>query len=278
MAAEMIKIDSSNFLVEVDQMRETCAKLALTKHYAKMGPDGIFAVLMMARTLNLNPFDALNGGLYTVNGKVEMSARMMNELIRRAGHSISKDPKSDHTICILHGKRVDNGDTWTSSFSIAEAKAAGVYRAGTPWEKWPSDMTFARALSRLGRQLFADVIKGCYVEGELQEVEDAKWSAPVNMMQEAALALPELTISDDQVAEIMKYLCDDPEALTSIVKIARIDSLDQLPVARYAKCLAWAKQRSDERIEKEMAMTQAEPEPTIITMDELMSKTEVADV
>lgn len=277
MAAEMIKIDSSNFLVEVDQMRETCAKLAQTKHYAKMGPDGIFAVLMMARTLNLNPFDALNGGLYSVNGKVEMSARMMNELIRRAGHSITKDPKSDHTICILHGKRADNGDTWSESFSIAEAKTAGVYRAGTPWEKYPKDMLFARALSRLARQLWPDVIKGCYIESELSEAEEAKWSPAVAVMQESA-ALPELTISHDQVAEIMKYLCDDQEALSSIVKIARIESLDQLPVARYAKCLAWAKQRSDERMEKEMAMTSAEPDPQIITMDELMAKTEVADV
>ncbi|WP_044881403.1 hypothetical protein [Neochlamydia sp. EPS4] len=64
-----------------------------------------------------------------------MSAFMMNQLIRQAGHSISKDPKFDDTQCILQGKRTDTGDTWTKIFSIADAKRAGIYREGTGWTK-----------------------------------------------------------------------------------------------------------------------------------------------
>src|ERR1044072_1767548 len=56
-----------------------------------------------------------------------------------------------------------------SSFTIEEASRAGLIRDGGAWRKTPSDMLFARALSRIGRRLFADCIGGFYIEGELQE-------------------------------------------------------------------------------------------------------------
>ena len=156
-----------NALVELTNTTALCKKLLELKHYSKMGPEGVFAIVEKARSLGINPMEALNGGFYFVQGKVEMSAQMMNSLVRQARHSITKDRRSDDTVCILHGKRADTGDTWTESFSIEEAKRAGVYKAGGPWQKYPRDMLFARALSRLARQLFPDVVKGCYVEGEL---------------------------------------------------------------------------------------------------------------
>lgn len=162
-------VDFSQSLVALETTQQLCQALMKTSHYAKMGLEGIFAIVAKARSLNIDPLDALNGGLYCIQGKVEMSGQMMNCLIRQAGHSVTKDSKSDDTICILHGKRVDNQDTWTESFSIAEAKRAGIYNERSPWGKYPRDMLFARALSRLARQLFPDVIKGCYVEGEISQ-------------------------------------------------------------------------------------------------------------
>jgi hypothetical protein len=143
-----------------------CEALLKTPHYAKIGPEGIFAVIETSKSLGIDPRQALGGGLYYVKGKVEMSARMMNSIIRSHKHSITRDPKSDDTICILHGKRADNGDEWTESFSIQEAARAGL--TGTPvWKNYQRDMLFARALSRLARQLFPDVIGNVYVEGEI---------------------------------------------------------------------------------------------------------------
>lgn len=152
---------------DIQETRVLVDSLLKTKHYQRLGPEGIFAIIQKAKATNVNPLDALNGGMYYVQGKVEMSAFMMNQLIRQAGHSISKDEQSDDTVCILHGKRVDTGDTWTEIFSIDDAKRAGIYREGTGWTKYPRNMLFARALSNLARMLFPDVIQGCYVEGEL---------------------------------------------------------------------------------------------------------------
>lgn len=152
-------------LVEFENAQKLTKMLLQTKHYSKMGEEGIFAIVQKAKSIGMDPLDALNGAMYFTNGRVELSANAMNYLIRAAGHSITKDAKSTHEVCILHGKRKDNGDTWTASFSITEAKKAGIFR--NVWEKYTDDMLFARALTRLARQLFPDVIKGCYVEGEV---------------------------------------------------------------------------------------------------------------
>jgi len=161
----------SNDLVALREEQKTmdclCNQLLETKHYNKIGYAGLYAIMAKAKALGLNPLNAINDQLYYVHGRVEMLSSTMNQLIRMAGHSITKDPKSNDEICILHGRRVDNGDTWTESFSIAEAKRAGLVKHDSGWMKYPRDMLFARALSRLARQLFPDVIKGCYVRLEV---------------------------------------------------------------------------------------------------------------
>ena len=164
MNQEVSKIDNS--LMELQNTQKLCQTLMESPHYKKIGDEGIYAIVEMAKSVGINPLLALNGGMYFVHGKVEMSALMMNTLIRQSGHSITKDKKSDGTICILHGKRSDTGDTWVESFSVEDAKTAGIYR--NQWLKYPKDMLFARALSRLARQLFPDIIKGCYVQGEIE--------------------------------------------------------------------------------------------------------------
>jgi hypothetical protein len=71
----------------------------------------------------------------------------------------------------LIGKRTDTGETQTASFSIEEAQRAGLIKQGGGWTKFPKDMCFARALSRLARQLFSDVIGMGYVEGEISQAD-----------------------------------------------------------------------------------------------------------
>ena len=161
--------DISRQMAELDRSKNLCKKLMETKHYAKMGEEGIYAIVSKARSLGVDPLDALNGSLYFVQGKVGMSSEMMASLIRQKGHNIVKDPKSNNDICILHGKRADNGDTWTCTFSMDDARRAGL--AKNMYEKYPSVMIYNRCMSMLARQLFPDVIKGAgYTMDELKEI------------------------------------------------------------------------------------------------------------
>lgn len=165
-----------------------------SKMYRGIGDKaGVMMIMLAARELGIPPMQALNKGLNIIQGAVEISARMMNAMIRRAGHSI-KIIKSDDITCTLEGKRSDNGDTATVTYGIEDAKKAGLVKVGGGWTKNPTDMCFARALSRLARQLFSDVIGIGYVEGEItqavqqepQLVEDAEVIDEQQEMQDSA--------------------------------------------------------------------------------------------
>lgn len=151
---------------------QTMSKQAVdSKMYRGIGDQaGVMMIMLAARELNIPPVMALNGGLNIIQGKVEISARMMNALIRKRGHSINIKESTDEK-CILEGTRCDNGDTATVTYSVQDAQKAGLIKNGGGWTKCPKDMCFARALSRLARQLFSDVIGIGYVEGEIKAVE-----------------------------------------------------------------------------------------------------------
>jgi hypothetical protein len=131
----------------------------------------IFMVLLAARELGVSPMLALNGGIWNIQGKIEISSRLMNGLIRRAGHSI-KIIISNDIVCTLLGTRSD-GDSFETSFSMDDAIKAGL-AGGNVWKKYPADMLYNRCMSRLARRLFPDVIGNSYVEGELREAKEVE--------------------------------------------------------------------------------------------------------
>ena len=231
-------VNYNSYIEEFNGTKKLCTELMRTAHYARITEPGIYAIVERARSIGVNPFEALNGGMYFVKGKVEMSAAMMNRLIRSKGHSITKDKKSDDTICILHGKRADNGDTWSESFSIKDAQTAGIY--GNVWKTYPKDMLFARALSRLARQLFSDVIGGCYVEDEIaclknnnnQNVEmDETTNEEIKVEEKPKL-------SEENYNNLLSIISRNPsfEAhINAALKNVNIDILSEMPQGLYEK-------------------------------------------
>lgn len=240
--------DTDTMIADIQNTTKMCQALMSSPHYKKMGGEGIFAIVEKAKSIGITPLDALNGGMYFVQGKVEMTSAMMNQLIRMNKHSVTKDKRSDDTICILHGKRADNGDTWVESFSLEDAKKAGIYR--NQWLKYPKDMLFARALSRLARQLFPDVIKGCYVQGEISDA--LPLNAPIVPPSEDKVISvtpdedkPE-AITDEQYQELEEWMGDSlilrQNILTFMKRKWGIETLQEMPVEIYDHAIKRAKQ------------------------------------
>ena len=177
----------------------TMAEQAVSsKMYKGIGEKaGVMMIMLSARELGISPMQALNGGLNIINGKVEISARMMSALIRKAGHQIIVKECAD-THCFLVGKRIDTGESISTCFSVADAQKAGLVKPGGGWIKFPKDMCFARALSRLARQLFSDVIGIGYVEGEIVSTGEAKISDIEGLVSEEITSIEELPIENEQ--------------------------------------------------------------------------------
>ena len=143
----------------------------LSKMYKGIGDESaVMMIMLAARELGLPPMQCLNGGINIINGKIEISARMMSAMVRRAGHTITIKESTDSS-CTLVGKRADNGELATATYTLVDAQRAGLVKTGGGWVKNPKDMCFARCISRLSRQLFSDVIGIGYVEGEIKASE-----------------------------------------------------------------------------------------------------------
>lgn len=155
--------NEEKMLSEVESTINFCKALMKNPLYAKNGEAGNFAIVQKAKSVGLDVLDALNGGMFYLNGKVEMYGMTMLAIIRKHKHSVTFDISENKVTAT--GRRADNGDCVTVSFSIDDAKRAGIMK-GT-YEKYPTDMLVWRCVSKLGRFLFSDILKGCYVMGEL---------------------------------------------------------------------------------------------------------------
>jgi hypothetical protein len=247
-------------LTEIEHTKKMCEALMKAPHYQKMGQDGIYAIVAKAKSLGMDPIEALNGGLYYVQGKVGMAAETMASRMRAAGHSITKDPKSTSTNCILNGKRGDNGDTWQVSFSVDDAKRAGIYNERGPWGKYPQMMTYNRAVSMLYRQLTPDLSKG--IGYEIDEVREI---ARAEIQDEKIQPIQDIiaTITQEQVDEINEIFENcEPDYLSKLWLSLRkppisIETISQLPAYLY------------DRIKVAALNNQKTPKEQPVSMDEL---------
>lgn len=236
--------DFTKQLIELDKIQDTCKKLLATKHYQSLGESGIHGIIARAKGLGIHPFEALNGMFYNVNGKIGMSTETMAALVRKRGHSITKDPKSNNEIVILHGKRADTGDTWTCSFSKADAEAAGLWN-GPTWKKYPQIMLYNRCMSMLFRQLFPDLSMGAgYVEDELKEIARVdEYRLPVTECEvikpvvEKEVAEPSISFAEtvDQLRAVLNECGSDYEV--KILEHYSVEHISKIPESEIGKVL-----------------------------------------
>lgn len=247
MTLELVQTSLQNSIQSVQNLKELSKMLMDTPHYKKYGAEGVFAIVSMANSLEIDAMEALNGALYYLNGKVGMSAELMARLVRRAGHSIQKDPKSDDTICILHGKRKDTGDTWSSSFSIMDAKRAGIYK--NTWEKYPAAMCYNRAMTFLFRQLFADLAKSAgYLPEELEEIKESELKRDEKVKTIEIPQVEKKFLSVPQQAEVKKIFEELPEVKSKVLTVLKmkdspnvLEQIEEINYERIVNCAVAAR-------------------------------------
>lgn len=156
---------------EMRALEAICKYAVESKYFQSLGGlPGVMCIAMYAREIGVAAMTAIMGGFSNVQGKITMSAELMHSLLRSNGVRL-KIIQSDTTRCEIYGKRSDTGDEYTSLYTIEDAKKANLVKSGGSWEKNPSDMLFARCISRLRRRLAPDIATKAYVEGELDDAE-----------------------------------------------------------------------------------------------------------
>lgn len=122
-------------------------------------PDEVAACILYGREVGIGPMMALRH-ISVIQGRPTTSAEFMRALVQGRGHRIEVVAWDD-LHCTLRGTRLGQGDaqvevTWT----MDDAKRAGLVKGGGAWVQYPRAMLLARATSELCRALFADVVSG----------------------------------------------------------------------------------------------------------------------
>lgn len=179
--------------------------VSLAEHFARSGyfkdaADVSKAVVKIVAGQELGiPAMAAMTGIHLIEGKPALSAGLVSALVLRSGRYSYHVVRSDDAGCEIEWFR-DGQAIGRSAFTMEEAKRAGV-GGKQNWQRYPSDMCFARAVTRGARRFCADVFLGAvYVPEELGgdvdpdtgEVIEVQVQRPTNGHAAPAPATPQV--------------------------------------------------------------------------------------
>jgi len=149
----------------------TLSKVAQeSNHFGVKNPAEAAVRIMYGQELGLTPIQSLMG-VVVIQGKPTLAANTVAALIKRTGRYNYRVAKWDATACELEftegGKPLG-----PVSFSLDDARKAGLIKQGGGWDKYPKAMLFARAVTQGARTYCPDVfLGGIYTPDELEEPE-----------------------------------------------------------------------------------------------------------
>lgn len=196
--AEIVKANSNSSatksaplaLIENFKAMQRIAQMAIASKLVLGADDGTpeekiaraTMMIMYGAELGMPPFSAMQN-LVCIRGRITYTAQYMAARIKSSRTHNYRVKKLSETICVVEMFE-RNGDKFESlgevSFSIEDARKAGLVKGGGNYDKYPSAMMFARAISKAARMhcphLFEgnaytpDDFDGVTIEGEVIEV------------------------------------------------------------------------------------------------------------
>lgn len=175
----------------------------LPTHYKS--PESVLTAILYGRELGFSPIRALNS-ITVIQGKPTLEAQALKSLAIAHGGKIKTIEWNDN-LCTLECIRGD----WTDSvtYTWADATKAGLTTKDN-WKRMPKPMLYARAVSTLVRNMFADILGGLYSREEMED------SSPVTIVRDVTPPKP-LSVEEDEIPAsfFVKPIVANPELPTT---------------------------------------------------------------
>jgi hypothetical protein len=159
--------------------------------------------LYYASELGLSPMAAAE--LTVINGRLFVGAALLRALARRAGYRVQRVTTSDNPIsCTARISVATTGEMLgESTFTIEDARTAGLIRDRSPWKTHPARMLWARASKNVIVDFAPEIALGIALDDELQEISpppdtDLPW---IEAHAAGERELPELPPEDEDVED-----------------------------------------------------------------------------
>lgn len=171
------------------------------------------AAILYGREVGLPPMTALNN-VNVIKGRPGLSAVIMRAQVLAAGHEIRQE-ESTSALCKLSGRRRGTDYWQTVTYSIDDARQAGLLQQNKNYEKNPRRMLRARATSELCELMFADVVRGMPSYEELEELDDDTPAGPPAATARAKVQRKTRTTKTDDGAAPLSGTDSSPAAPSS---------------------------------------------------------------
>lgn len=163
-------------------------------------PAAVAAAIMLGDELGIGPMQAL-AHVHVVEGRPAASAELMRALVLRAGHELWVEYADDHRAevrGVRHGTERVLSATWT----IDDARRAGLIRPRSGWQAYPRAMLTARATAELCRRAFPDAIAGLsYLAEELDDTQTSGGGADPAASPRRVTRRPRVTVESSTTGD-----------------------------------------------------------------------------
>jgi len=135
-------------------------------------PSACLVAMQFGASLGINPLQALQN-IAVINGRPSLWGDAALALVRASPlcESISEKREGETAICIVK-RRGESAQQRT--FSVNDAKRAGLWGKKGPWQEYPARMLQMRARSFALRDIFPDVLFGITIAEEAQDSIELK--------------------------------------------------------------------------------------------------------
>ena len=179
-------------------------ELAQSRLHAHRNPADVLFVILVGESLGLNAATALMN-IYNVNGMPAMKADLKLALAKRHPEYAGCEIDANTERCIVKMKRRnENGteESIISTFTIEDAKRAGLFPKKDNWRMYPQRMLKARAISYAVNDLFPDIVFGMLSSEEAQDIDRHTEKTMYEIIESEAEAIPG-SDTNDEFAELM---------------------------------------------------------------------------
>jgi len=179
-------------------------ELAQSRLHAHRNPADVLFVILVGESLGLNAATALMN-IYNVNGMPTMKADLKLALAKKHPEYAGCEIDANTERCIVKmRRRNENGteESVISTFTIEDAKRAGLFPKKDNWRMYPQRMLKARAISYAVNDLFPDIVFGMLSSEEAQDIDRHTEKTMYEIIESEAEAIPG-SDTNDEFAELM---------------------------------------------------------------------------
>lgn len=193
-----------NSLAEKVQLAQIMSKSNIIPKISKDKPysaEDIVSLFLIGERLGVDPIAALSG-IWIVEGRPSVSARLCRALILKHGHKWRVEHWDAQSIKVTVTRKDDEPQTF--EYTIKEAAHAGLTNRKT-WQQHPRPMLMAAVTRRIVDAVFPDLFLGmtAYEPEEFDDTAPAQASAPSakTKTRKSGLTLKKIQASETEQEE-----------------------------------------------------------------------------